>query len=714
MASPFDGTLKTKNSMAASTELALSHRIGSHYFIPLGTLLIVILVGVMVVTTVTDTKQTRSEITHTMERYDRKAWLAAEMHLSAYNRAIILSHMMLTGDPLEFDTMLEVIYEEAARHIKARAELLTLTTEDDELAILNRVIEHTRVAAPVIAESISLLSIDEIAEARALWVNNSAIDAHQEALEGLLQLRQLHDQKRHEFTGYSLAHQAKASHRTIYMALVTLMLILIIVGRSIYLLRQASTLLEQRVVERTQELQHEISERREAEKQLHHMAHFDSLTGIPNRFLFMQELRNRLSDAQRHETGLALFFIDLDHFKRINDMYGHESGDALLRSCASRLKQLLRDHDIAARLGGDEFTVVISQFNGQHEIRTIANRMLSELSAPYPLDSRELITSPSIGIALFPDPEIVREADQYSNNRGEQLAYIENTLLRNADIAMYNAKQQGRSQFRFFDEDIGSMLTRKMKLTEVIRHALERGEFYLLYQPQLSVHRNEILGFEALLRWRGRLEGEEIPPDQFIPVLEECGAIIEVGRWVMSNAASQLKQWHRQGYGNLKMAVNLSVRQFTTDDIVETVSTILKECKLPPHCLELEITESLMMEPNPDNQQKINQFKQMGIRLAMDDFGTGFSSLGSLRSLDLHTNKIDQVFMRNIPFDPEDISLVHSIISISQNLGMTVLAEGVETEEQLEFLRESGCDEYQGYLFSKPVPAREIESLLQQ
>ncbi len=703
-----------KNSTASSTEHSLSERIRNHYFIPLGTLLIVVLVVVMVMTTVSDTRQTRSKITQTMEQYDRKAWLAAEMHLSAYNRAIILSHMLLIGDPLEFDNILETLSREAARHIRARTELLALTTEADELAILNRAIERTRVAAPVIAESISLLSIDEIAAARALWINNGAIDAHQEALEGLLQLRQLHDQKRHEFIDYSLAHQAKASHRTIYIALVTLVLILLIVGRSIYLLKHASELLEQRVEERTQELQHEIIERKEAEKQLHHMAHFDSLTGLPNRFLFMQELRNRLSDALRHETALALFFIDLDHFKRINDMHGHEYGDALLKSCASRLKHVLRDHDIAARLGGDEFTVIIQQFSGLHEIRNIAKRMHLELSAPYLLESHELVTSPSIGIALFPDEAIIREAHAHNDNPQEQLAYIENTLLRNADIAMYNAKQQGRSQFRFFDEDIGAMLTHKMKLTEIMRHALDRGEFYLLYQPQLSVIGNEMLGVEALLRWSGRLEGEEIPPDQFIPVLEECGAIIDVGRWVLTQAATQLRRWHRQGHSELKMAVNLSVRQFSTDNIVEAVSDTLKECKLPPHCLELEITESLMMEPTPENQQKLNQLKQMGIRLAMDDFGTGFSSLGSLRSLDLHTNKIDQVFMRNIPFDPEDLSLVRSIISISQNLGMTVLAEGVETEEQLSFLRESGCDEYQGYLFSRPVAAEKIEALLQQ
>ncbi len=690
----------------------LSRRLGSRRMLPFATALVVALIVLMVATATINSKQTREEITQTMEHYDRKALLAEEMHRTASSRAILLSRLLMVGDPLMFEDILETLYGALSSHLAARAELSEITVEEDEKSVLEEAIAHVNIAGPVLAESISLLAIGEVEAARKIWLAPGVVEAHSVALEKLVKLRELHDQKRREYIAKALERQAEAGSITIYIALVTLLLILSIVSRAIYLLKRAGDNLEQRVEERTRELRHEIHERREAEKQLHHMAHHDTLTGLPNRFLFMQELRSRLSDVVRSDSDLALFFIDLDHFKRINDMHGHAYGDALLKESASRLKAALREHDVAARLGGDEFTVIISRYSSLHEVRQVASRLVTELSRPYQLLDLELSISSSIGIACFPDSSIPVEEREESKGGSEQFLHIENALLRNADIAMYNAKQNGRDQFRFFDEDIGAMLTRKMALMSALRNALDRGEYRLVYQPQLSVADNRIRGVEALLRWDW---GEEVvSPDQFIPLLEESGAIIEVGQWVLREATGQLKYWHQQGFSGMRVSINLSVRQFCSEDIVPLIAEMLDQVGIPPHAVELEITESLMMESTTSNIERCNQLKNLGIRLAMDDFGTGYSSLGSLRAFDLNTNKIDKIFMRNIPYDPEDISLVRSIISISHDLGMIVLAEGVETREQLEFLQECGCDEYQGFYFSEPVSAEEIERMLRE
>jgi diguanylate cyclase (GGDEF)-like protein len=435
-------------------------------------------------------------------------------------------------------------------------------------------------------------------------------------------------------------------------------------------------------------------EKAKADERIEYLASHDSLTNLPNREMFNQLLHFTIEAARRFERRFAVLFIDLDRFKVINDSLGHEAGDLLLVETAARLRKTLRSSDVVARLGGDEFVVILEKTAEGHDVETTALRLLSALSQPVQLSGHECHTTASIGIAMFP-----------ADGTDAQ------TLTKNADMAMYLAKEDGKNGFRFFTKAVKTQSIERLMLETSLRHALERNAFSLHYQPKVDLASGQITGVEALLRWTHPERGM-VPPMQFIPLAEETGLIVPIGRWVLKQACAQNMAWQHQGSRPLSMAVNLSPRQFTDDNLLHDIDDALASCGMAPTLLQLEVTESMVMQNVARTIKVLNAIQSRGIRLAIDDFGTGYSSMSLMKQFPIDTLKIDRSFVRNLPDDREDQAIAQAIISMGKALGMTIVAEGVETTEQQTFLREHGCDEMQGFLFSKPVVPERLADLL--
>ncbi len=435
----------------------------------------------------------------------------------------------------------------------------------------------------------------------------------------------------------------------------------------------------------------DISQLMESEERLRHLAHYDPLTDLPNRLLIHSRLEHALDAARRHGSRTGVLFIDLDHFKTVNDSLGHPAGDELLRAVARRVGDRLREEDTLGRLGGDEFLVLLERIVRPEDAAVVARDILRSLGKPFTLSTGvEFYIHASIGISVYPEDG----ADAHD-------------LVRNADAAMYRAKDQGRNTYGFYTADLTRAASERLEMETRLRHALEQEEFVLHYQPLLSVSDGSVIGAEALLRWQP--PGEElIPPDRFIPVAEETGLIVPLGEWVLHQACSQARAWVDACPSLRTLAVNISAQQFRRGDIGDCVRRVLADTGLPATILELEITESGLMEQGRWATDVLHTLKGSGLHLAVDDFGTGYSSLAYLKRLPLDKLKIDRSFVRDIPGDPNDMAIAATIIAMARSLGLEVLAEGVETEAQLDFLREQGCDFYQGYLFSPPVPAEEF------
>lgn len=429
----------------------------------------------------------------------------------------------------------------------------------------------------------------------------------------------------------------------------------------------------------------DITERKQAEERMRHIAQTDSLTGLPNRLTLQIRLAQLLPEARRHQWQIAIMFIDLDRFKIINDTLGHQIGDELLRDVAIRLSRVVRETDFVARLGGDEFVILLPAICGPADAAVIANKIIGALSSPVITDGHELHTSPSIGISIFPD----------DGSDGD-------TILKNADTAMYHAKSAGRNNYQFYAAEMNQTATERLDLERKLRHAVDRNELVLCYQPQFRADGSQPTGVEALLRWHHPIDGI-ISPNRFIPIAEETGLIVEIGEWVMRNACHEMKHWIDAGLKPIRIAVNVSARQLRRRDFCEAVAGILAESELPAELLELEITESAVME-NPEEAIEILQrIGRMGVNLAIDDFGTGYSSLAYLKLFPIDHLKIDRSFVADIEVDLNDRAIAFGTIALAHSLGLNVIAEGVETEDQLELLRSNGCDEIQGFLFSKPL-----------
>ncbi len=442
-------------------------------------------------------------------------------------------------------------------------------------------------------------------------------------------------------------------------------------------------------------LYEDITEHKLAEERIHYLANFDPLTGLPNRSQLNDHLNYALSLAKRSNGHLALMFLDLDHFKDINDTLGHSVGDIVLIELAKRLRFGLRDEDTVTRLGGDEFILLLPGVNALGAVN-VAEKLLAEIAKSYQIEHYDLTLTASIGIALYPED-------------GEDLE----TLSKSADTAMYRAKQEGRQCYRFFTPEMQAQSERNLQLVNALRHALDHQQLYLHYQPQVSLQDSRIIGAEALLRWQHPELGA-VSPAEFIPIAESSGLILPIGEWVLRHAVRQAKAWIDQDFAPMLMAVNLSAVQFRHPDLPELITRILREEGLPPEYLELELTEGEAMH-NPEAAIALmNRLHDRGIRMSIDDFGTGYSSLSYLKKFKIYKLKIDQSFVRDIISNPEDRAIVSAIISMSKSLGLQTIAEGVETLPQQTFLREQGCDEIQGYLFSKPVAIEQFDLLLRQ
>jgi diguanylate cyclase (GGDEF)-like protein/PAS domain S-box-containing protein len=440
----------------------------------------------------------------------------------------------------------------------------------------------------------------------------------------------------------------------------------------------------------------DITARVEAEEELARMAHYDALTGLPNRALLQGRLKRAMARADRGQTLLAVMFLDLDQFKEINDSLGHAVGDAVLKETALRLERSLRATDTVARLGGDEFTILLEDVRSVEEISRIADKLLRAISARADVAGHEMHLSTSIGVTVYPLDN--HDAD---------------ALLRNADLAMYHAKQEGRNNVQFFSREMSERTEKRVDLLGRLRGAIARGELQLYYQPQVDVRSGRIIGVEALLRWQDAERGQ-VPPMEFIPIAEDTGLIVGIGEWVLREACRQAKAWLDAGLGPLTMAVNLSPRQFRQKDLVNVVAAILAETGLPAGLLELEITESTVMHRTEEAATGLRALHKLGVRISLDDFGTGYSSLAYLHRFPVHALKVDQSFVRDIKSDRDDAAIVSTVISLARQMNLKALAEGVETEGQLAFLRVRGCDSFQGYLFCRPQPAAEIEALLRR
>ena len=436
----------------------------------------------------------------------------------------------------------------------------------------------------------------------------------------------------------------------------------------------------------------DITERRQAEARIEFLAHHDVLTGLPNRVLLRDRFEHALAVAERAQSQVAMLFLDLDNFKMVNDTLGHAAGDQLLLQVVTRLSACTRESDTISRQGGDEFILLLNDVPDQETVERIASQILVSLAEPLEIDGHELNAACSIGIAVYP-----------ADGNGFD------TLLKKADAAMYNAKGAGRNIYRFFDDQMNQQAHEHLLLQNRLSRALFQAEFYLHYQPQLEIRSGRVVGVEALLRWRNPDLGE-VAPARFIPVAEGCGLIVSIGAWVMEEACRQAQAWRQAGGFDMTMSVNLSALQFRRAGLVDTVAGALKRSGLPPHLLELELTESILLQDVENTLDTVRKLKALGVRLSIDDFGTGYSSLSYLKRFAVDRLKIDRSFVHDVDTDPDNAAIVRAVIQLARSLRLGTVAEGVETEAQLAFLQDEGCQDVQGYLFSRPLAPADLKA----
>ena len=453
---------------------------------------------------------------------------------------------------------------------------------------------------------------------------------------------------------------------------------------------------DESIIEHYLVMAEDISVRKEYEQKLMRQASYDELTKLPNRLLAFDRISVALADARRNQHKAALFFLDLDNFKNVNDTLGHFAGDALLVEAATRLGSCLRENTTLARFGGDEFLIVMPDLDSPNSAHLVAQRILKALQQPFYIQGRELFVTASLGITVFPDD-------------GENTQ----ALLQNADAAMYRSKDIGRNSYSFFTKEMNQQVSQRLGIETQLRRALSQHEFHLAYQPVMDAASGQMVAVEALLRWNNKELGF-VPPDRFIPIAEETGLIVPIGEWVLREATRQVAQWQRHYGLPLRLAVNVSARQFQGEGLLPLLREVLDETGFAPELLELEITERLILSETAGNSEQLLRIHEMGVSLSVDDFGTGFSALSYLKRFPFRVLKIDRSFIRDICTDQGDASLTKAIIAMAHGLGLHVIAEGVEEQSQEQFLMASQCDMLQGYYYSRPLPAADIEPFIQR
>lgn len=598
----------------------------------------------------------------------RKQNLTKAMVISARERTLILFMLSQIKDPFERDELLMQFNKNGSEFVTARLALLDLPLNNRERKLITLQRQLINLAHPIQEQVIDLISLEFYQNAEDLVIRK-AIPAQNNVLAVLSQL-----DAETQRVALAASRRARADHEVARRWMLMLSGIALLLG----------VVVAAFVLYYTNRVGHERER----------LATEDTLTGLPNRMLFMDRLEQSLIRAKRHETLVGVMFIDLDRFKRVNDTLGHAIGDRLICEVAKRLRSTARAEDIVARLGGDEFVVVISDVVKAKHILLIVEKMLAAVAAPYRIAERELFSSCSIGISVYP-----HDGDDSGS------------LLKNADTAMYHAKNSGRNRFQLYDAAMNAMAEERLELETDLHYALERNEFVFHYQPQINLETGCTLAFEALIRWNHPAKGM-LAPDDFLEMLEETGEIVPVGRKLLEVACRQTAIWHAAGYTDLNLAVNVSSKEFWHEGLVPGIQATLAQSGLPPRALQLELTEGIFMEDMDAAVNRIHDLKMLGVTVAVDDFGTGFSSLAHLKRFPLDVLKIDRYFVKDIQFAPANEALISSILALSKGLNLGTVAEGVENRAQLESLLNLGCKVVQGNLLSRPVPAEQVITLL--
>jgi diguanylate cyclase (GGDEF)-like protein len=613
-------------------------------------------------------RMTTDTLNQVVDVHMRKQALTQTMVVAARERTMIMLMLTRITDPFERDDLQNRFYQHGSQFAAARLALLDLPLPNRERELLARQGQLTRTAVPLQEQVIALISTEHSRDAAEI-VLQQAIPAQNDVMAVLWQLASECQQ-----AALAASRQAREDHRVarFWMVLLSGAALLggVFVAAAVFFYATR------------------ISREREQ------IATHDSLTGLPNRTLFTDRLEQALIRANRQQTMVGVMFIDLDRFKRVNDTLGHTGGDQLICEVARRLRATVRAEDVVARLGGDEFVVVVSDVSALNAILHVVETMLASVSQPYRIAGREIFCSCSIGVSVYPNDGVAS-----------------GDLLRHADAAMYHAKHNGRNSFQLYDAAMNLMAAERLQLETEMHYAQRRGEFVFHYQPQLDQESGHIHCVEALIRWNHPGRGL-LGPEAFLNLLEETGGVVEVGRTLLLDACRQTTRWHAAGFADLRVAVNVSGKEFWHESLVENVRTALAQSGLPPQGLQIEVTEGIFMEDVDAAVDRIQALKALGIAVAVDDFGTGYSSLAHLKRFPFDALKIDRYFVRDIPHATASEALVSSILTLCKRLHMGVVAEGVENRDQLDSLRALGCQVVQGHFISRPVPAEQVIALL--
>lgn len=602
------------------------------------------------------------------QEHMRKLQLSKQMVFLARERTLNLFKVLYADDLFERDKLYLEFTGMANQFVVARSELVKLPLTPLEQKLLAEQRDLTRHAVPIQEQIMAMAMAEQLRSAQALLLTE-AIPAQNAVLDVLSRLDEASIASSQ--AAIQAAEQAHAAARLWMLILGAAALLIGIVVAMVVIIHT-----------------------NRAGREREHMATHDALTGLPNRMLLIGRLEQAIARALRHELLVGVMFIDLDRFKLVNDTLGHTAGDELIRAIAERLSQAVRGEDIVARLGGDEFVVVVSDAEQAHQIMHVAEKLIENITRNYQIAGHEVFTTCSIGISVFPNDGSTPQ-----------------DLLRHADTAMYHAKETGRNRYQMFDSEMNARVAQRLTLETELRQGIARGEFLPYYQPQIDLDTGHIHVVEALMRWHHPSRGT-MEPASYLDLMEETGAIVELGRQLLLQACIQCAKWHAEGHTDLAVAINLSGKEFWQEHLIEMVEAALAQAHLPAQSLHIELTESILMQDIDQAVARIRQLKQMGIRVAVDDFGTGYSSLAHLKHFPVDTLKIDRFFIKDINNQSIDAEITRAIIMLSESLGLDTVVEGVEDARQLETLRGLGCRVAQGFLFSHPLPGNDIGALL--